>query len=242
MVAGLDDDPTVDYNAQNSAEAEDRTQMETTINSNTSILASEKQEVLDEKMQRMTKSGTAQHTDTWFSRWKDTIRRTAAMCWPPFRRLRGDQPTPRSRMLLQLLKMTTTRRLLTTLARLLHTKSEVVAQIRKRLGGQGEVAIYLDDVQGTSVAVETRIELGLTLSGFRRPYHHSSAVIGALRAGVVSFAAGLSYIPPYPNRSDQKHCGQGPCRVVRYRYLRYRHEPHQRLRQHERQRPSQRGL
>jgi magnesium transporter len=144
MVAGLDDDPTVDYSRQSSAEAVDSTQMETAVNSNTSALASEKQDVLDEKIQRMTRGGTAQHTDTRFSRWKGMIRRIAGMCWRP----RRHQPTPRSRMLHQLVKMTTTRRLLTTLGRLLHTKSEVVAQIRKRLGVQGEVAVYLDDVQG----------------------------------------------------------------------------------------------
>jgi len=149
MVAGLDDDPTVDYNPQNSAEEVDGTQVETAINSNTSTLASDEQEMLDEKLQRVAKGGTAQHTDTRFSRWKDTIRRIAGMCWPPFRRPHKHQPTPRSRRLHQLVKMVTTRRLLTTLARLLHTKYEVVAQVRKRLGGQGEVAIYLDDVQGT---------------------------------------------------------------------------------------------
>jgi magnesium transporter len=149
MVAGMDDDHTDDHSPQNSAEAADSTQRETVDSSNTSTLASEKQGVYDEKLQRMTMSGTAQHTSNWFSRWKDTIQKTAGMYWPPVRHPRRHQPTPRLRRQQQLLKMTTTRRLVTTLARLLHSKSEVVAQIRKRLSGQGEVAIYLDDVQGT---------------------------------------------------------------------------------------------
>ena len=180
MVAGLDDDPTVDHSPQHSTEVVDSTEMVNVVNSNTSTLALEKQGAFDEKMQRMTINGKVRHTDTWFSRWKDTIRRRAEMCWPPFQRPRGHQPTPQSRRLQQLLKMTTTRRLVTTLARLLHSKSEVVAQIRKRLSGQGEVAIYLDDVQGTSATIGTGIELGLTISGLCRPYYHSSAILGAL--------------------------------------------------------------
>jgi len=152
MVAGLDDDPTVDLSPQSSTETVDRKQMRAAFSSKSSTLVLEKQGVFDEKAPSrwpMTVGGTAQHIDAWFSGWKDTIRRTAGMCWPPFQHPRRHRPTPRSRRLQQLLTMTTTRRLVMTLARLLHSKSEVVAQIRKRLGGQGEVAIYLDDVQGT---------------------------------------------------------------------------------------------
>ena len=155
MVAGLDDDPAVDHSPQSSTEAVDRTQTEIAINPDTPLLASEKQGVLDEKLQRMGLSGTAQYTDTWFSRWNYTIWRTAEIYWESVRRPRRHQATPRSRRLQQLVKMTTTRRLVTTLARLLHSKSEVVAQIRKRLGGQDEVTIYLDDVQGTCTTVDT---------------------------------------------------------------------------------------
>lgn len=148
MVAGLDDDPTVDHSPQSSTEAVDRTQTEPTVNPNTPTLASEKQEVLDEKMKHMAISGTAQHSDTWFSRWKYTIWGTVEMYLQPVLRPHKHQPTSRSRRLHQLSKMTTTRRLMTTLSRLLHSKSEVVAQIRKRIGAQDEVAIYFDDVQG----------------------------------------------------------------------------------------------
>ena len=242
MVAGLDDDPTVDYSPQSSTEAVDRTQTEPAINSDTPTLASEKQGVLDEKMQHMAMSGTAQHTDTWFSRWKYTIWRTAGMYLHPALRPDRHQPTPRSRRLHQLLKMTTTRRLMTTLSRLLHSKSEVVAQIRKRLSAQDEVAIYLDDVQGTRATIDMGIELGLILSGFCRPHHHPSAVFGALRTGAVTFATRLSHLPPYPNRSGQKHRGQDSCRVVCHHYRRHGHEPNQRLGQHERPRSSQQGL
>ena len=242
MVAGLDDDPAVDHSPQSSTEAVNMTQTEIAINSDTPLLASEKQGILDEKMQRMALSGTAQHTDTWFSRWRYTILRTVGMYWQSVRPPRRHQSTPRSRRLQQLVKMTTTRRLVTTLARLLHSKSEVVTQIRKRLGGQDEVAIYLDDVQGTCVVIDTGIGLGLILSGFCRPYHYSSAVLAALRARVVAFTTRVSHIPPSPNRSDQKHHGQDPCRVVCYRYLRRRHEPDQGLGQHERPRSGHRGL
>ena len=158
MVAGLDDDPTVDYSPQSSTEAVDRTQTDPAINSNTPTLVSEKQGILDEKMQHMTMSGMDQHSDTWFSRWKYTIWRTAGM-YLPVLRPHSNRPTPRSRRLHQLLKMTATRRLMTTLSRLLHSKSEVVAQIRKRLGAQDEVAIYLDDVQGTRATIDVGIEL-----------------------------------------------------------------------------------
>ena len=151
MVAGLDDDP-VGGSPQSSTEAVGSTQMEAVINSNTPTLASEKQEIFNEKMPspwRIAVRGTTQHIDDWFSWWRDAIRKTVGMCWPPVRRPHRQRATPRSRRFHQLLKMHATRRLVTTLARLLHSKSDVVAQIRKRLSGQGEVAIYLDDVQGT---------------------------------------------------------------------------------------------
>ncbi|KAG9042866.1 hypothetical protein FS842_002051 [Serendipita sp. 407] len=52
-----------------------------------------------------------------------------------------------NRDLNRLRRMTTTRRLVTTLGRLLSSKADVVAQLRKRLDGQGEVYIYFGDVQ-----------------------------------------------------------------------------------------------
>jgi len=225
----LDNDPTADHSPRSSTEAVNHTQMEAAINSNASILASEKQEVFDEKMpfrRSITVSGTAQSIDAWFSGWKDMIRRTAGMCWPLGQR--RHQPTLRSRRLQQLWKMTTTRRLVTTLARFLHSKSEVVAQIRKRLSGQGEFAIYLDDVQGTFDRIDSGLKLGLILPGFCRSYHHPSAILGALRTGVISFATGLCHVPSHPIGSDQKHRGQGPCLVVRSHCLRFHHEHNQR--------------
>jgi len=46
----------------------------------------------------------------------------------------------------RLRRMTATRRLVNTLGRLLWSKAELIGQIRKRLHGQGDVAIYLGDV------------------------------------------------------------------------------------------------
>lgn len=63
---------------------------------------------------------------------------------------REHKPKPRKQLstrLKRLVKMTATRRLVTTLSRLLSSKAEVIAQIRKRLIGQGEVSIYFGDVQ-----------------------------------------------------------------------------------------------
>jgi magnesium transporter len=73
------------------------------------------------------------------------------------------EPPPKHATFQTLLRMTNTRRLVTSLGRLLATKSEVIGQLRKRLqvnvgnvvdwdegdmaGGQ-EVGIYLGDVQG----------------------------------------------------------------------------------------------
>jgi magnesium transporter len=152
VVAGLDSDWAVDLSPRNSIEAMDSTpQMELVINPNPSTLASEKQEVFDEKLafhSHLAASGMTRHIDAWLSKWKGMIRNTARMCWLLVRRPLRHRPKPPSTRLTVLLKMTTTRRLVTTLTRLLYSKSEVIAQIRKRLGGQGEVAIYLGDVQG----------------------------------------------------------------------------------------------
>ena len=241
MVAGLDDDPTADHSPQSSTEAVNRTQTEAVINSKASTLALEKQDMFDEKVasrRGITVSRTAQYIDTWFSGWKDTIQRTAGMCWPLVQR--KHRPTQRSRRLQQLWKMTTTRRLVTTLARFLHSKSEVVAQIRKRLSGQGEFAIYLDDVQGTFDRISSGTKPGLILPGFCRSYHHPSAILGALRTGVISFATSLPHVPPYPIGSDQKHRRQSPYRVVRSHCLRFRHEHTQRPMWYERPHTSQR--
>jgi len=67
----------------------------------------------------------------------------------------------------RLRRMTITRRLVTTLGRLLSAKLEVLAQIRKRLDGQGEVAIYLGDVQ------DHIISLNQSLIHYERMLSHS---------------------------------------------------------------------
>jgi magnesium transporter len=67
----------------------------------------------------------------------------------------------------RLRRMAITRRLVTTLGRLLSAKLEVIAQIRKRLDGQGEVAIYLGDVQ------DHIISLNQSLIHYERMLSHS---------------------------------------------------------------------
>ena len=78
------------------------------------------------------------------------------------------EPPTRLATFQTLLRMANTRRLVTSLGRLLATKSEVIGQLRKRLRGAGgdavdwdegdmaggqEVGIYLGDVQGTCSSV-----------------------------------------------------------------------------------------
>jgi magnesium transporter len=92
-----------------------------------------------------------------------------------------------------LLRMANTRRLVTSLGRLLATKSEVIGQLRKRLqgtngnavdwdegdmaGGQ-EVGIYLGDVQGALFDGFW----GVVLIGWRRSYFDHATVSEPLRA------------------------------------------------------------
>lgn len=72
-----------------------------------------------------------------------------------------------SRDLNRLRRMTSTRRLVNTLGRLLSSKSEVIGQIRKRLDRHGEVAIYLGDVQ------DHIISLHQSLAHYERMLSHS---------------------------------------------------------------------
>lgn len=87
------------------------------------------------------------------------------------------------------LRMARTRRLVTSLTRFLAHKSEVVAQLQKRLLTIGEwglgrgtdhdhdVFIYMGDVQGQVVAV---FLISGLLTGRFRPHHHPAAVAGPL--------------------------------------------------------------
>ncbi len=86
------------------------------------------------------------------------IRETIASI-PRFRSI--DDPLPEYRPTTTIHRMARTRRLVTSLARFLAVKSEVVAQVKKRLLTQGEwglgtgtehdldVFVYMGDVQGT---------------------------------------------------------------------------------------------
>lgn len=67
----------------------------------------------------------------------------------------------------RLRRMTATRRLVNTLGRLLSSKAELIGQIRKRLHGQGEVAIYLGDV------LDHIISLHQALVHYERMLSHS---------------------------------------------------------------------
>ena len=86
----------------------------------------------------------------------------------------------------RLRRMTITRRLVTTLGRLLSAKSEVIAQTRKRLDGQGEVAIYLGDVQ------DHIISLHQSLMHYERMLSHSHpAYVTHLRFSLSNTKSGL---------------------------------------------------
>jgi magnesium transporter len=67
----------------------------------------------------------------------------------------------------RLRRMTATRRLVNTLGRLLSSKAEVIGQIRKRVHGQGEVAIYLGDV------LDHIVSLHQSLVHYERMLSHS---------------------------------------------------------------------
>jgi magnesium transporter len=91
-----------------------------------------------------------------------------------------------------LLRMARTRRLVTSLTRLLMTKSDVIAQIRKRLMTASvydrqtkpekkddlEVAIYMGDVEGERILFS--LESGVYCLGFR-PYSDAAKFAGTLR-------------------------------------------------------------
>jgi magnesium transporter len=95
-----------------------------------------------------------------------------------------------------LMSMARTRRLVTSLARLLHTKSEVISQIRKRLldpkqfafgnplgiEEDGSVAIYMGDIQGAIYSKQSMNRLFMRCNVSRRPYIYSTASISPLRA------------------------------------------------------------
>ncbi len=118
-------------------------------------------------------------------RWRRAISRFFRVC------MRGE---PRkvepsfTRASFDLHRMARTRRLATAVARVLATKPEVVAGIRKRLlassngpdaSDDAEVAIYFGDVQGegarTSDCMTYRLNMTLC-----RPYPYVTAVLGAL--------------------------------------------------------------
>lgn len=91
-----------------------------------------------------------------------------------------------SRDVNRLRRMTITRRLVTTLGRLLSAKLEVIAQIRKRVDGQGEVAIYLGDVQ------DHIISLNQSLIHYERMLSHSHpAYLTHLRFSLSEAKGGL---------------------------------------------------
>lgn len=102
--------------------------------------------LIDEKS-----SGTSERGSQVHSRLKDRLRRMVGR-----RRKKKPAPDPSpSKTLTTLLRMTSTRRLVTALTRLLTRKGEVVSQLRKRLLLRGassessmEVGVYLGDVQG----------------------------------------------------------------------------------------------
>jgi magnesium transporter len=118
-----------------------------------------------------------------------------------------------------LIPMASTRRLVTSLARLLGTKSEVVSQIRKRLSGNGfiglevssseqalvgEVGVYLGDIQGfpshpyLDFMLISRIDHILTLqqslAHYERMLSHSHpAYLSHIRVSLAQAKAGMDH-------------------------------------------------
>jgi magnesium transporter len=86
----------------------------------------------------------------------------------------------------RLQRMTATRRLLNTLGRLLSSKAETIGQIRKRLHGQGEVAIYLGDV------LDHIFSLNQSLVHYERMLSHSHpAYLSHLQLSLTVAKAGM---------------------------------------------------
>ena len=112
-------------------------------------------------------------------------RKKAVQLWKSLRPGKGTSSTL-ARDVNRLRRMTVTRRLVTTLGRLLSAKLEVIAQIRKRLDGQGEVAIYLGDVQ------DHIISLNQSLIHYERMLSHSHpAYLTHLRFSLSEAKGGL---------------------------------------------------
>lgn len=93
-------------------------------------------------------------------------------------------------------RMARTRHLATSVARVLATKPEVVAGIRKRVlasdgpdaSDDAEVAIYFGDVQGEAANIG-RHDVSAEYGCCCRPYPYVTAVLGALRADVERVAS-----------------------------------------------------
>ncbi|CAG7851537.1 SubName: Full=Related to MNR2-Manganese resistance protein {ECO:0000313/EMBL:CCA67453.1} [Serendipita indica DSM 11827] len=116
--------------------------------------------------------------------WKQ-VRRVLVWCWQRIRRKKTLEDSTLARDMRRLRRMTATRRLVTTLGRLLSSKYEVVAQVRKRLAGQ-EVSIYMGDVQ------DHIITLLQSLSHYEHLLSHSHpAYLSHLRMSLSDAKGGL---------------------------------------------------
>jgi hypothetical protein len=134
---------------------------------------------------------------------------------------------PPSKTLTTLLRMTSTRRLVTALTRLLTRKGEVVSQLRKRLLLRGassessmEVGVYLGDVQGIHSPSFRKpdFHLGSPFACVNRPHPHYGTNTGP--HGSHSFTL-LPCVPvttpPYTFGSQREH-RQGHSRSLRDYY------------------------
>lgn len=115
-------------------------------------------------------------------RWRRAVSRFVNSCMRNKHRMVGPSFTSAS---IDLHRMARTRRLATSVARVLATKPEVIAGIRKRLtasddpdaGDNVEVAIYFGDVQGAAKYQEC---ISCQLIRLCRSYPYVAAVLGAL--------------------------------------------------------------
>ena len=145
LVTGLDEQNDAEHLAIDSPEggSSEVTLKSDTVTSGASPDAEKKDEILQEKDSI---KPTKTHRRRRRRRMWHHIRRVFVWCWQRIRRKKPSENSILARDLRRLRRMTATRRLVTTLGRLLSSKYEVVAQVRKRLAGQ-EVSIYMGDVQ-----------------------------------------------------------------------------------------------
>ncbi|KAH7104607.1 hypothetical protein BKA62DRAFT_614212 [Auriculariales sp. MPI-PUGE-AT-0066] len=127
-----------------------------------------------------------------------------SLLWPAFRPKRR---APQTQTMLTLMRMTSTRRLVTALGRLLAAKSEVIAQLQKRLahsagtefdwgGVSAEVAVYMGDVQDHIIFLQQSLAHYERILGHSHPAYlsHLRISFSQARGGVDKAVVALTAV------------------------------------------------